>query len=549
MTDLARRVKYLVLPLILLVAPPVVGGSADARGTSACHRNAPPIIRDGFPNPNFRYSRNGRLDMTMVAKRGKVDLNGKRVWTRSYNAQVPGPTLMVCAGDRMKVKLVNRLGDQPTNFHTHGFHVSPRGHHDNVYVNLDPGKTFKYEYSIPRTNPAGSYWYHPHRHHFVDEQIFAGMAGAIIQEGGLDRHPLLRDVPQRIIVLQNTQVKNGKVVNVNASNGAKQLIYVNGELFPTANIRPGELQRWRIFNNSSDRMLVLRLNGRPFWVLAQDGSPLVRPRAIRNLKLAPGQRREVLVRGGKHGTYTLEAAPFKQFPGPVFPAQPFMFVKSQGKPVEQRKPIPKRLGRTFEDLRGKKPDRYRRIVYSEKQVSKTQTDFLINGLMFNPNRVMTMKLGSLEQWKLVNDTSEWHTFHIHINDFQVIKIAGRRQKFVNYQDNVMLPPRSSVIIRQRPTQFTGKFVFHCHVVFHEDNGMMAAVAVAKNPTARQLSAGAWQDEALTVSSSAYGSPVPPGPVGEGGSLLSFPAERAPRRHTDGAGRSFFCKLDERRSSS
>ena len=540
MSQRARLSFVVAFTALVFVSPAGIPAGAAAKGTSACHRNVPPILRDGFPNPEFRYSRNGRLDVNMLAAPGKVRIDGKPVWTRSFNHQFPGPALMVCAGDRLRVNLKNRLKGQPTNFHTHGFHVSPRGHHDNVYVNLDPGKNFRYEYSIPRTNPAGAYWYHPHRHHFVDSQIFAGMSGAIIQEGGLDRLPAFRDIPQRIMVLQNTQVKDGKVVPVNKANAAKEQIFVNGSLFPTAKIRPGELQRWRILNNSADRMMVLKLEDQPFWVLAQDGATLRRPRVVRRMKLAPGQRREVLVRGAKHGRYVLEAAPFKQFPGPVPKAQPFMFVQSQGEPVAHRQPIPQRLGGHFPDLRKEQPERYRKIVYSE-EISKTETDFFLNGQMFNPHNVLTMKLNSLEQWKLVNTTNEWHTFHIHINDFQVIRIGGKPQPYVNYQDNVMIPPNSSVVIRQRPTQFTGKFVFHCHVVFHEDHGMMMAVRVAKNPTAGELAANSWQDGELTVASSAYGSSAVPGPAVDRSEPPALVTDGFPARH-DVAGRPWFCRL-------
>ena len=123
---------------------------------------------------------------------------------------------------------------------------------------------------------AGSYWYHPHIHGSVEEQIFRGMAGAIVQEGGLDRLPALRQVPQRWIVLQNTEI-HGTVVPVGESSEAGAQLYVNGALNPTAKIRPGQLQRWRIFNADADRFVVLRLaHGQRFQLLAEDGHTLAR---------------------------------------------------------------------------------------------------------------------------------------------------------------------------------------------------------------------------------------------------------------------------------
>ncbi len=88
----------------------------------------------------------------------------------------------------------------------------------------------------------------------------------------------------------------------------------------------------------------------------------------------------------------------------------------------------------------------------------------------------TMELGKVAEWKISNSTTFWHTFHIHINDFQVTEINGEPVKRVNNDDNVAIPPGGSVKMRYLPTDFTGKFVFHCHVLGHEDNGMMGTVS-------------------------------------------------------------------------
>jgi hypothetical protein len=103
-----------------------------------------------------------------------------------------------------------------------------------------------------------------------------------------------------------------------------------------------------------------------------------------------------------------------------------------------------------------------------------------------------MKLNSVEEWTLKNPAHgaayEWHTFHIHQNPFQVISINGRPLNYIDWQDNVTLPPGSTVVILIHPIDFTGKFVFHCHVIFHEDHGMMGVVQVVANPTAAQVNA-------------------------------------------------------------
>jgi FtsP/CotA-like multicopper oxidase with cupredoxin domain len=489
----------------------------SASGRSACHKNVPPLIHDGFPEPPLRYSRNGVLNTTLRASVSPVMINHHRVVTMNYDGSFPGPALVVCDGDKLVVHLVNDLS-QPTNLHTHGFHVSPSGHSDNIFLRINPGQRFTYTYHLPSDNAPGSYWYHPHVHMFVEGQIFAGLAGPIVVEGGLDTVPALRKFPQRWIFLMSTQVKNGKTVPVGSSKGPQTPIYVNGDLNPTLKIRPGQIQRWRIFNANADRIVVLRLAGQPFQVLAEDANTLQRARTVRELQIAPGSRRDVLVRGGRPGNYTLKALPFEQFPGANSikqggwrPNQTLLTVRSTGRVAHDRFPtgaLPH--PGYYPDYRGQHIDRRRTIVFSEMQTSPTNTNYLLNGQMFDPNQIaVTMKLGALEQWTLVNTNVEWHTFHIHINDFQVVSVAGKRVPYVDYQDNVALPPKSKVVILMRPTDFTGKFVMHCHVTFHEDHGMMAAVQVVRNLTADQARASVSEQSGLQIASSAYESATIP----------------------------------------
>jgi len=456
------------------------GTRARATGNSDCHKDAPPILHDGFPEPPTRYSRGGQLDVPLTASLGQVPLDGKRVTTLSYDGSFPGPTLVICAGDHVTVHLKNDL-TEPTNLHTHGFHVSPEANHDNVFERIEPGQSFTYEYDIPQDMPAGAYWYHPHLHMFVEPQIFAGLAGAIVQEGGLDTLP------------------------------------VNGVKDPTAKIHPGELQRWRIFNADADRFVVLRLaHGRRFQLLAEDGHTLAKPLSVSTLQIAPGSRREVLVRGGKPGAYQLKAIPFAAFPGGEkaanggpMPNETLLTLRSSGKPRRTAFPVHATLGHPL-DLRGKPIDRKRTIVFNEMTEPSGASAFTLNGMKFDPERVdVTMKLDSIEQWTLVNETSEWHTFHIHINDFQVVSVAGKPVPYVLEEDNVALPPKSQTVVLMHPTDFTGKFVFHCHVTFHEDHGMMAAVQVVREPTAAQAKRSLVRERGLAISSGAYGSSAAP----------------------------------------
>lgn len=492
-----------------------------------CISNPPPRVNDGFPEPEARVSENGVLETTLRASYGPVTLNGKTYSTMHYEDSVPGPTLVVCPGDTLIVHFENDLGNTPrawgptppylnvprdqgqlTNLHVHGLHVSPRGHSDNIFVSIPPGKTFTYTYHIPKDEPPGMYWYHPHRHGFVEAQVYAGMFGAIYVQGGLDELPGLRDIPTRTMIINSLELGKTKklksranssatrppvVVPAANSNTAKSPYLINGDLNPTVNIAPGELQRWRILNANDNAMVRLSLPHGTFYVLANDGITLQRISPKKTLLLGPAERREVLVRGGPAGTYDLTSDPFGQFQGGKVPAATIATVNSQGSGSRDPLPGPV-LDKHVEDLRGATVDQRHRIVYAEKQVGGGNVEFLINGKVFNADRVdQVMKLGKVNEWTLVNSTTEWHTFHIHVNDFQVTTVRLNRRVpgvskgkvrdvqpgEVDPEDTVKMPPESTVKMLTRPTDFTGKFVFHCHMLFHEDHGMMGVVRVVR----------------------------------------------------------------------
>ncbi|HXB14209.1 MAG TPA: multicopper oxidase family protein [Solirubrobacteraceae bacterium] len=508
-----------------LLAPFVTGAPAGARtpepaqaAATDCHAHAPPLLHDGFPEPPLLYSRDGRLDVKLRAAAGPARMGRMRVNAWSYDGSVPGPTMVICAGDHVTVHLENEL-PEATNLHTHGFHVSPEGNSDNIFLRVEPHQQFTYEYDIPGDMSPGSYWYHPHVHMHVENQIFQGLAGAIVEEGGpLDTLPAMRHIPQRWIVLENTEVRHGRVLAPDESTETGSRVYVNGTLDPTAKIRPGQLQRWRIFNASADRVLVLRMSGgpkggSPFLLLAEDGHTLARARSVRTLMIAPSSRREVLVRGGPPGSYALKAIPFAQFPGgekaanggPV-PNQTLLTVRSAGRAMRRRAPTGT-LSHP-EDLRGKPVARERTIQFSEMVEPSGVSRFELNGMTFDPNRTdVTMKLDSIEKWTLVNTTHEWHTFHMHIDDFQVVSRNGIPVPYVEDADNVAIAPGSRTVVLIEATDFTGRFVFHCHVTLHEDRGMMATIEVVREPSAAASRSSVVRHGGLAISSSAYGYPA------------------------------------------
>jgi suppressor of ftsI len=391
-----RGVSLATLAAVLLL---VVAGSLSAASFGAavskrshCARSFPPVIRDGFPEPPMLFSRHGVLNTTLRASVSPLTVGGGQYVTMNYNGLFPAPTLVFCPGDRVTIHLINHL-PQETNLHVHGLHVSPSANHDNVFLDIRPGRRFTYRYSIPLDQDPGFFWFHPHRHRLVEDQLYAGMAGAIVVQGGLDDQ--LAKIPQRIMVIQNTELcdSTGRSVpfgesgtqpcaapghTVPASDAyIKYSPYlVNGAINPVVHIRPGQIQRWRIVNANADAIVELSLAGQQVQVLAQDGNTMRWMRPARALLIGSGSRREILVRGARPGRYVMTALPFAQYKGAKPTSRTLRTVVSSGRPAAGRPPSGPLASPV--DLRRMRVDRYRRIVFHEVVPPSGKTQYLVN---------------------------------------------------------------------------------------------------------------------------------------------------------------------------
>ena len=150
-------------------------------------------------------SANGVLDATITAAPGPVRLGEHAFPGLLYNGAYVPPTLRARLGDTLRITFRNNLPDTPSNLHYHGMSVSPQGKSDNVFVHVHPGETFQYEVRIPASGRQGPglFWYHPHAHGFVNDQILGGMSGALVVDGIEQLFPVLRGLPERFF-LSNT---------------------------------------------------------------------------------------------------------------------------------------------------------------------------------------------------------------------------------------------------------------------------------------------------------------------------------------------------------
>jgi suppressor of ftsI len=477
---------------VAIVGLDACGDSETARVAAGFH----PHRGGAFREPSVIRSRNGRLTATFRVAQRRFDVAGVPVRGKSYRGTFIGPTLRVRPGDTIEIRVVNRLGE-PTNLHEHGFHVSPVGISDNVLRIMPAGSDSAVRVKVPPDLAPGTYWYHSHMHPLSEEQVFSGLAGVIVVEGLTERLPrALRRAPDRVLALKDLQVRGGAIVDKNIDSGAPTTRTVNGLVDPVLRVRTNQTQLLRLANISADIWYRLRLDGARLAVIAEDANPVGRVWRARELVLPPGKRYDVLVRWPRAGTYPLQTLRFSTGPaGDTYPDRRLATVRVAGAPVAGTR-WPRSLG----PLPGLQHARVRRVRHLTFSENAGGTKFLINGRQFNSTRVNEVaQLGTTEEWVIRNTSHEQHPFHIHVNDFQVMSIDGKPYRARGLQDTVPLPVGGVVRIRMRFRDFLGAYVYHCHILAHEDAGMMGVVDVTRTgrrPSARTLRALATMRRAM-----------------------------------------------------
>ncbi|HJY83137.1 MAG TPA: multicopper oxidase family protein [Candidatus Binatia bacterium] len=441
---------------------------------------APPVP---FSNPPEVASVNGVLSTTLTIQPAQLKVANEQVtFPALYNGLYTPPVLRVQPGDTVQL-LLNNFVRLPTNLHYHGFNVTPQGAGDNVFIEIDQGGSFQYDFPIPANHPQGLYWYHPHFDPFLNTQISGGMAGGIIVGDILAPFPSLQGIPERVMLLKDLKTEKGQPeVNPDPTGPTKRTI--NGLFKPRLEMQPGQLEFWRLGNQSSNIFYELTLDKQPFYIIAVDGNLQNQAIQTQTLLLPPGSRLEVLVYGPTRlGPYQLKTERFDTGPaGDHYPAQVLMTVDSKGSPVTPIPIPPPSAFPAVPNLSAGPINQQRTIVFAD---TADPNLFTINGKPFNMDCVDTVvNLGDVEEWTIQNTAQEAHVFHIHQLDFQVTEVNGQPKPFTGYQDVVTLPPATSagpsvvkVLIPFTDPVIVGKFVYHCHIIQHEDQGMMAVIQV------------------------------------------------------------------------
>lgn len=532
------------------------------------------------------------------------------------NNLLAGPTLRVRPGDALNVVFRNSLDYKPSagdsghsttiphgfdviNLHTHGLHVSPQSPGDNVLTSIFPDKTpqkplqqcnqeygegncvtgeFAYSYQIPDTHPAGTFWYHAHKHGAVSMHLADAIAGALIIEdpvNGLESLPAVQAAREKIIMLQHISYGGSYSDSQNKGSGTQSDPYlvdcmsvyqdsancdfdgtkpatpkvtnktlsVNGQFQPTISMWTEEAQLWRIINGSIGNVTTMCLvpvddgatdtaTGPKAFVLAADGIPLQNPGAGKNdppvlltnpvsqptngiellnnelSLLASGQRLDLMVKApARPGTYALynsnDDAIDKQCQAATYQGKaPILTVsvKETASDIAYNTSVPtqqalNKLQTPVTITAAESP----KLPTQGALFGFTNSTFApkiggasaINARVFNPMRSQrNLELGQVDLWS-VQSAEGVHMYHIHINSFQLVSRGEMNYPFPVWRDTLLInaPDKSGsgeiVQFLQKPLDFTGILVMHCHNVFHEDNGMMEMVTIqpsaGKNP--------------------------------------------------------------------
>ena len=466
--------------------------------TAANPLNIPPLLEPTLHN--------GEKVFDLTAQQGSMEFYpGKRTETLGFNGNYLGPTIRAHRGDKVRMNVTNDLS-QTTTVHWHGMHL-PAAMDGGPHQTIAPGATWQPYWTI--TNEAATLWYHPHQMGVTGEHVYRGMAGLfIIDDDNSDSLALPKgygvdDIP---LVVQDRQFDaSGQFVYRKGGGafGAPQpagmtgdTILVNGTLAPYLEA-PRTLVRLRILNGSNGRRYNFGFSdSRPFYQIASDGGLLDAPVERTRMLLGVGERAEILVDlSGDDKPVTLMSYPVEQtvsgigrtFFGEGDENQQFTILEIRPQPAAARIASTTTMPKTLNHI----------TLLAESEAVNTRLFRLdlktINGQAMDDTRVdAVVKTGTTEIWEVRNESPFYHPFHAHGVQFQVLdrQHFGRPTPAPAYEqgwkDTVVVLPAETVRLIMRFGDYSDPntpYMFHCHILEHEDMGMMGQFVVVDDPNA------------------------------------------------------------------
>ncbi len=411
---------------------------------------------------------------TVKAKNGKTEIfDGIETKTLGYNGTFLGPVIRLDKGDKVKIRAINEL-DENTTFHWHGLEVPADvdgGPHDII----KPGEEKIIEFKVEQE--AATLWFHPHPEGKTSEQVYNGLAGLIYIEdensksSGVPNDYGNNDIP---LIFQDKTFDANKQLNyestMNDDGTIGDTLLINGTLNPKLTVKK-EKVRLRLLNGSNARNFTLKLNtGDSFIQIATDGGFLNEPVKLNEITLAPSERAEIIIDFSQLNSK--ENVALTNEVGSIL--LPFEMSNQLGTSDE----IIKNLN-TF-TLTSKEKD----LPVTKKIELFGMMDMVtINGKKFNPERIdFTQQQGVTEVWEIYNKKDMMggmiHPFHIHGTQFKIVSRNGEKpaRNEKGWKDSIAVHPGERVKIAIQ-FKHKGVYMFHCHILEHEDNGMMGQIKI------------------------------------------------------------------------
>ncbi len=476
---------YLALNAPLSSAQMMGGGGGMGGGTSVIDPPPGAAFADPVEMRNFSTVP-GIVEVNVEAKSSWINVNGTMANLLTYNDSYPAPTIRAKKGDIMKVHFKNSLSMMGTNIlghdrditnlHTHGLHVSPSGNADNMMVMLMPGDIFNYEYDLSKQEAGTLNIYHPHIHGTVAEQYWGGMAGALIVEDDIN---VLAGYETHLLVLKDITLSGSApepyTSLMDYMHGKEgNTVMVNGQVNPVLPIKPGQVQRWRVLNASNARFYKLSLEGHTLYVVGTEGGLLDKPYAMSSIIVSPGERVEILVKANQTPkNYKFLSLAYNRGGGSMGQQVTLMTLSYGGaRATDAVPPVINPAAARLNVI----PAKTERLV-----LSMGQGRGYINGITFTMENYFSIQshLGTYEVWEIVNQSGMDHPFHQHVNACQVLSLTGGDSSYADFyttapawKDVVIVPKWGSVKLLVPVTDYAGMAMFHCHIIEHEDIGMM-----------------------------------------------------------------------------
>jgi FtsP/CotA-like multicopper oxidase with cupredoxin domain len=471
-----------LLAVVTLLASPGMLAAPDARAVRDTSARSDARTLPSIPSLVNISTAPRTVEVRLAARETRVSIApGTTSDVYAYNGQFPGPTLDVREGDRVIVHFTNELPVETT-VHWHGLQL-PFESDGSPFHPIPPGGARTYTFTLA-AGSAGTYWYHPHPDHKTGYQIAKGLFGALIVRAPDD--PLPASLTEKLLILSDTRLRPDGTVDIADAHSPQGLIdrengrecgviLVNGRVMPAIDIRPGEVQRWRVINASAARVFRLAIPGQTFVQVGTDGGLFETPVEMKEIIISNSERVELLVRGsGKPGeTTVLQTLPYDRYVPQTRPAdwdrpRDVLAIRYTKQPPARPVVIPATLRRIPE------------LDTAQTTVRRTITlsQGLINGRAMDMSRVdITARLGATEIWEIENIVGMDHPFHLHGFRFQLLDRNGVPVKGRRWQDSINVPKHETARFVVRFDDHPGMWMFHCHILDHEDHGMMAVLEV------------------------------------------------------------------------